>query len=1250
MKNLKFLGIIYLFFILIGVFAFDYRNYLQIDAKKYPDANAVLLHDEDRIVYQKDGSSLEVDDYYIKVITQKGVVDNRTIPIYFNEFYSEVAVLSFELIKSDGKVKKINLAENSEVVIDSSQISQNIYDAANKIMKLSVPDLEVNDIIHLCVKENNRISRIKNVYSFIKVLQSDMPIIYYELIVAGPKDCPLKKTLIKDEVKSSIEFTETASQNMIFYKWVARNVPMQIPEADSPPLYLFSQRVLGSTAENWEEISRWYYNLSLPHLEKVTPQMQEKVAELISNCNSDMEKIQAIFQFVSQQIRYMGITAETEAPGYEPHDVDITFNNRYGVCRDKAALLVAMLKMAGFESYPVLFYAGYPKDEEVANNYFNHAITAVKLNGEYILMDSTDETTKELLPAYLANNSYLVAHPEGESLKISNSIPCSDNRLEIINSGVYDSKNNELIMQSELEFNGINDIIYRNALSRWQKGYEEQYFGMILRRINPAIVLESISITPENIRDMSQKLKVILRYKVRDYLSQKSNSVNVIDELRLGDYLGAACMILGNMSLDKRKFPMELFSTAETVEKTSIDFGKTEIGELQIPEYEAIDNELLKHVKNVKFSENKLEIISEFALKKNLIYPAQYKAIKEDMKKVDSDNKKLIFYLLTNSNKNFDTKIIRDLTEYNFINNFNWEKITTKEFEVLNYASMKDNSELQIYFNPAWEKVELLSAYVVNGDKTQQISPSEINVMDQNINAPTYSNGKIFTVNFPNVQVGSKVFYQVKVTAFNHPYFATVISFGSLDYIIKKEVVFRNVSNDFTFLIDDLPKNIKVKQDGKTISFSADNLSPVIPEIGMTPAYVLFPSIWVSNKTIKDFAEELKTTINSHARVTEKIKKLTSELTNQSQTELEKVRIIRDYVAKNIRKIDLKFSRYPMIFSNPDEVLERGYASSADSAVLLLSMLKALNLADNCQILLLSEFGRINNCQNYWSKILTDRFTDILIYRPEKYDGTKLVQSGFMLNGSSQYGDISEFPKNNCDYLNTAGAEIENFGNNIHNERQKEFEITINNDNSADVEAIYSYSGAYFGEINKFYQSATNEERIRFMKSLESEIAMQAESVSRSYDADYDKGIAEIKLKVHIDNFVRKSGNFYYFELPEFIELADFIRLGSEKRSENYLLKQLNYNRSNYRIKFPTDCKYIDCNENIDFNNYSLHYVCNYASARGGNGLEVENFINASETLLSPDEYYNLLNLNKQCGKKIQKTVIFTKNSGKNLQ
>jgi len=286
-----------------------------------------------------------------------------------------------------------------------------------------------------------------------------VPFLHYEVKVDAPESHPLRAIRIKDEVKGTIQSSETKKDGRILYTWTATNVPQIVPEPDMPPMYMCVQRLLVSTAKDWPGISEWYYKVSRPRLDAVTPELRAKVAELTKDARTDDAKIMALFQFVSQQIRYMGITAETEAPGYEPHDVSLTFNQRYGVCRDKAALLVSMLELAGLKAFPVLFMSGYPKDDEVPNNYFNHAVAAVEDKpGHYILMDPTYETTAELFPSTMANMSYMVAKPEGETLRRSALVPTADNLLKIKTEATV-SPEGTLEGMSTIDFLGVNDQI-----------------------------------------------------------------------------------------------------------------------------------------------------------------------------------------------------------------------------------------------------------------------------------------------------------------------------------------------------------------------------------------------------------------------------------------------------------------------------------------------------------------------------------------------------------------------------------------------------------------------------------------------------------------------------------------------------------------------------------------------------------------------------------------------------------------------
>ena len=88
----------------------------------------------------------------------------------------------------------------------------------------------------------------------------------------------------------------------------------------------------------------------------------------------------------------------------------------------------------------VVFDRGDPLDptpvrfETLTHGIDNIGVTK-RDDGSYLLMDCTDENTKQLLPGYLCDRSYLVAHPEGETLQTSPIVPAEENMVFIETTG-----------------------------------------------------------------------------------------------------------------------------------------------------------------------------------------------------------------------------------------------------------------------------------------------------------------------------------------------------------------------------------------------------------------------------------------------------------------------------------------------------------------------------------------------------------------------------------------------------------------------------------------------------------------------------------------------------------------------------------------------------------------------------------------------------------------------------------------------
>ena len=152
--------------------------------------------------------------------------------------------------------------------------------------------------------------------------------------------------------------------------------------------------------------------------------------------------MQAIAQFLQTQIRYVAI--ELGIGGWRPHPASDVFSNRYGDCKDKATLAIAMLHSVGIESYYVIINAsrGAVRADDPAHNGFNHAITAIRLPanladaslvatfvhpklGRLLFFDPTDEVTPfgKIRGALQSNYGLLVGPDSSELVRLPSQEP-----------------------------------------------------------------------------------------------------------------------------------------------------------------------------------------------------------------------------------------------------------------------------------------------------------------------------------------------------------------------------------------------------------------------------------------------------------------------------------------------------------------------------------------------------------------------------------------------------------------------------------------------------------------------------------------------------------------------------------------------------------------------------------------------------------------------------------------------------------
>ena len=184
---------------------------------------------------------------------------------------------------------------------------------------------------------------------------------------------------------------------------------------------------------DWNMLGKWYSNLVGERVD-ASPDIKQQVAKLTASKTTQLQKMQAIGDFVQHDIRYVAI--ELGIGGFQPHSAPDVYSHHYGDCKDKATLVRSMLRELGVESFHVVINdrRGSVTADMPAHNGFNHVITAIKLPdgisdpsliatmvhpklGKLLFFDPTNELIPfGQLPGYLQANYGLLVTPDGGEL------------------------------------------------------------------------------------------------------------------------------------------------------------------------------------------------------------------------------------------------------------------------------------------------------------------------------------------------------------------------------------------------------------------------------------------------------------------------------------------------------------------------------------------------------------------------------------------------------------------------------------------------------------------------------------------------------------------------------------------------------------------------------------------------------------------------------------------------------------------
>ena len=1219
--------------------------------EKYPNADTVTVYDGEHVVYQSDGLDDDTNEFCIKALTEAGRKSLRDMRFGFNNAYSVRSVEQAAVVKPDGRRITVDLKKHSSVAISSHSMGSNIFTPTSKVVSLEFPELEVGDAVMVTLRNKSFKTPFPGIFSDNFLLQSDAPVLLAEVTVDAPEALPLRSIAVKDPVEGTVDRRpDERKAGRIIYRWTAENIPQVLPEPDMPPLGGVAQRLLVSTAGDWKEISRWYYELCRPRLDAVDDAMKAEVAKLVSGKKTDAEKAMALFQFVSQTVRYTGVNNEDKAPGFEPHDVRDTFRQRHGVCRDKAALLTAMLNLAGLKAYMTLFHSGQPAvDAEVPASRFNHAVVAWETTpGKYQLMDPTFETTKEFFPAYMANQSYLVARPEGETLLRSPSPDAARNALVVTTEAAFD-QTGALEGKSTLDFTGVNDQMYRSAFSRRSRDRMRQLFAGKLQRELPGAKLKSFQVLPENVRDMSVPLKVVLEYSVPGALEFGGAPVP-LPLPDLSRHFGAAFFLAAAIELDTRRYPLLFDMTTLTRNRFTVTLPEA-VKLLPLPEAAGGEAPGIVWKRRLELRDGKLHGESEIAMTRMEVSPQEYLALKQacrdhaaeisalplaltDYSRIPEDKIAAVF-------PDADSFLEKDTTSVSIDKNGGIETISDRRRRILNYAGVKKHSEIKITYFPEYQNVEIRAVITSPNGERHTFDNADAVTMDAPwvAGAPRYSPARVKVAVLPGVQVGSTLETVVTVNSKHNGIFGLMLPLANRVPTAESTIDLK-FPRQLRIHLSPAPAKTKFTAadsgDFRICKWRAADL-PAIPEETAQPMVEVFsPAVFISDGSCPEYAAKLDGELRRHAVMPSPSADLLLAGLRAPDDTPEKLALkIRDAVAKKLRDAGPDFDDLPFgSFTPPERTLTDGYGNSADRAIVLGALLARAGIeyrfvaASNLPFL--PDYTRL--LKNYPQSA----FGEILVHIPEL---------DMYLNDTDQYAVPGSTAHASRIGLELPGGALFAIRprHKAGDEKRTEIDIRISPDGAADLDVTSIFYGMYFAAKNREYAEMTPEERRQHFERLADAFSPASRLVGAG-EFDFSGYPGKVRFRCRIDRFAVPTAGRLQFELPAYAALAAALEgvIGGDVRRTPILRGRSVRRVVKYRIEFPDGFRVAGFRPAATEagRRNSGYFTEHFSVTRNRIGLEAT--ISLPVEMIPPSDYVELVNLDRVIRRPAARTIILS--------
>ena len=352
--------------------------------------NVRILLNETLYRINDDGSLERHYRLVYRVLNQKGVELWSNAEATWAPWHQNRPEINVRIIKPDGTTYGL---DPEHIVEQSAEDNGNIYSDA-KTLKAPFPNVTIGSVIEEEIIVADHKPFFESGTTEARGLSNTYSAVLTRVVIETPKKRSFQyKTFNVPEVEPE----RKKKKGIVIYTFNYKNLPVPEDSEDGQPRTDPRGPALWfSTSKSWAEVAKSYAILvdrqldgaQLPELPEGTVVPGNARATAVAMCH-----------WLNERVRYTGM--ELGEGSIVPSPPQETLKRQYGDCKDKATVLIGLLRRAGFSADASLLRAASTTDvnpDLPGLGLFNHVIVAV--GGEHpFFIDPTSEYSREgLLP------------------------------------------------------------------------------------------------------------------------------------------------------------------------------------------------------------------------------------------------------------------------------------------------------------------------------------------------------------------------------------------------------------------------------------------------------------------------------------------------------------------------------------------------------------------------------------------------------------------------------------------------------------------------------------------------------------------------------------------------------------------------------------------------------------------------------------------------------------------------------------